>query len=252
MCMTFQVTKIYLLETFRNIGVLFGNLLPTFIFLGISFMLKKVSTLDTETLNYMIKGQFISFSVLIIIFSLAFSGVTIYLTDKKSEKVFEWLNKTDLTFTKYFIGIGLGVVIILNIFLTLTLYLYRVIIPIEAMGLVKIIMISNFSFICLYPLSYIVSSIFRNGKTANSMLIPIMLILMFSVTMTNLFVSIAGNDPQDYYKYLLWNPMLFLNDTIQYNLGLVNESWLPMYQYIVILLGLFILLYFFAKRLFKI
>ncbi|AAP11986.1 ABC transporter permease [Bacillus cereus] len=250
--MILQVTKIYLLETFRNVGVLFGNLLPTFIFLGISFMLTKQSSIDTETLDYMIKGQFISFSVLMAIFSLAFSGATIYLSDKRSEKVFEWLNKTDLTFIKYFIGLGLGVFVILNIFLTITLYLYSVIIPIEAIELVKISIISNFTLLCLYPLSYIVSSVFRNGKTANSMLIPIMLILMFSVTMTNLFVSIAGNDPQDYYKYLVWNPMLFLNDTIQYNLGLSNEPWLPMYQYLAILLGLFVLLYFFAKRLFKI
>ncbi|WP_100332271.1 ABC transporter permease [Bacillus xiapuensis] len=250
--MILQVTKIYLLETFRNVGVLFGNLLPTFIFLGISFMLTKQSSIDTKTLDYMIKGQFISFSVLMAIFSFSFSGATIYLSDKRSEKVFEWLTKTDLTFIKYFIGLGLGVFVILNIFLTITLYLYSVIIPIEAIELVKIIIISNFTLLCLYPLSYIVSSVFRNGKTANSMLIPIMLILMFSVTMTNLFVSIAGNDPQDYYKYLVWNPMLFLNDTIQYNLGLSNEPWLPMYQYLVILLGLFVLLYFFAKRLFKI
>lgn len=210
-------------------------------------MLTKQSSIDTETLDYMIKGQFISFSVLMAIFSLAFSGATIYLSDKRSEKVFEWLNKTDLTFIKYFIGLGLGVFVILNIFLTITLYLYSVIIPIEAIELVKISIISNFTLLCLYPLSYIVSSVFRNGKTANSMLIPIMLILMFSVTMTNLFVSIAGNDPQDYYKYLVWNPMLFLNDTIQYNLGLSNEPWLPMYQYLAILLGLFVLLYFLQK-----
>ena len=49
-------------------------------------MLTKQSSIDTETLDYMIKGQFISFSVLMAIFSLAFSGATIYLSDKRSEK----------------------------------------------------------------------------------------------------------------------------------------------------------------------
>ena len=39
-----------------------------------------------------------------------------------------------------------------------------------------------------------------------------------------------------------WNPMLYLNDTIQYQLSLVEQTWLPMSQYFVILavIGLFL------------
>ena len=84
------------------------------------------------------------------------------------------------------------------------------------------------------------------------MLVPLMLILLFSVTMTDLFVSLSGNDPQNYYKFLIWNPMLFLNDTLHYILGLAESPWLELTNYLLILLALFILLFIISKRLFVI
>lgn len=249
--MTLMITKIYLKETLRNFGALIGTLLPAIMFFVISIFIKNAASVGTETLDLMIRGQFLTTCILFTIFSVAFSGGTVYLTDKRSERVFEWLDKTNIKFYEYFIGLGLGILIILNIFLTIILLAFSTITTLELVDIGKILLISNFTFIALYPINYVLSSLFPNGKTATSMLVPLMLILLFSVTMTDLFVSLSGNDPQNYYKFLIWNPMLFLNDTLHYILGLAESPWMELTNYLLILLALFILLFIISNKTFR-
>ncbi|MGE7917639.1 ABC transporter permease [Viridibacillus sp. NPDC093762] len=249
--MILTITNIYLKETFRNYGVLFGNLLPAILFLGMSILLKKVASIDSETLDFIIRGQFISMSILLTIFSLAFSGAIVYLTDKRTERAFEWIDKTNIKFFDFFAGLGLGMLIIMNVFLAVILLAFSTITTLELIDIGRIILISNFTLLALYPISYLLSSIFPNGKTATTMLVPLMLILLFSITMTDLFVTLSGNDPQDYYKFLIWNPMLFLNDTVQYILGLAESPWMDIQNYLAILVVLFILLFIISKKSFR-
>lgn len=249
--MILTITNMYLKETFRNYGVLLASLLPTILFLIMAILIKNVASLDPATLDFIIRGQFISISVLLTIFSLAFSGGTVYLADKKTEKAFEWIDKTNIKFFEFFIGMGLGVLIILNVFLTIILVAFSTITPLSLVDISQILLISNLTLIALYPLSYLLSSLFPDGKTATSMLIPLMLILLFSVTMTDLFVSLGGNNPQDYYKFLLWNPMLFLNDTVQHILGLVETPWMKLTNYAAVLAILFIILFTVSQKTFK-
>lgn len=96
-------------------------------------------------------------------------------------------------------------------------------------------LICNFVLLALYPICFIIAGLVKNGKVAQSLLVPIMLILMFSITMPSLFITLAGQSPQDYYSFLSWNPMLYLNDTMQFHLNLIEQTWLPMYQYAIIL-----------------
>lgn len=249
--MILTIANIYFKETLRNIGVVFGNILPTIMFLIISIVLKNMESIDSETLDFIIRGQFISMSILLTIFSLAFSGGTVYLIDKRTERAFEWLDKTNIKFLDFFMGLGLGIFIIFNIFLTMILLAFGTITAIELTDIMRILLISNFTLLALYPLSYIISTLFPNGKMATSMLLPLMLLLLFSVTMTDLFVSLSDNDPQTYYKYLIWNPMLFLNDSVQYILGLSKSPWMNTENYLIVLVLLFILLFFVSKKSFK-
>lgn len=111
-----------------------------------------------------------------------------------------------------------------------------------------IILISNFVLLALYPLSFILAGLFKNEKVAQSMLTPIMILFMFSVTMTTMFLTLAEKNPQDYFIFLIWNPMLYLNDSLQMYLNLINETWLPQYQYCIILAVISLVLAAIAKK----
>ncbi|MFL0584954.1 ABC transporter permease [Solibacillus silvestris] len=249
--MTLLVTKIFLKETFRNIGVLLANFLPALIFIILSIFLSKVSSINSETMEYIVRGQFVTMSILLTIFSLSFSNSVIYLTDKRSEQAFEWMNKTNLKFINLFIGVGLGTIILLNIFLVFIVFGFNFTTGFTIGEVGNILLVSNVAFITIYPLSYVVSNIFPNGRIANSMLVPIMLILLFSITMTDLFVTLAESNPQDFYKFLIWNPMLFFNDSLQNILGMKDSLWLSLEVYSLTLVLVFVILTAVSKRTFK-
>ncbi|WP_068984665.1 MULTISPECIES: ABC transporter permease [Lysinibacillus] len=241
-----QIARMYMLENIRNLGMTIGNLSPAFIFLIMSVICKNMMT--EESFDYLIKGQFLPVSILMLIFSFAFSSATIYLADMKANKTFQWIQRTGVKPHTYYIGMGIGVFTLLNIFLVLLLIGYSFIIDISLSSYFMIILISNFVLLALYPLSFILASLFKNEKVAQSMLVPIMILFMFSVTMTTMFLSIAGKNPHDYYIFLSWNPMLYLNDSLQKYLNLINDTWLPQYQYCIILAVLSLVLAAIAKK----
>ncbi|WP_375199316.1 ABC transporter permease [Bacillus sp. RS11] len=241
-----QIARMYMLENIRNLGMTIGNLSPAFIFLIMSVICKNMMT--EESFDYLIKGQFLPVSILMLIFSFAFSSATIYLADMKANKTFQWIQRTGVKPHTYYIGMGIGVFTLLNIFLVLLLIGYSFIIDISLSSYFMIILISNFVLLALYPLSFILAGLFKNEKVAQSMLVPIMILFMFSVTMTTMFLSIAGKNPHDYYIFLSWNPMLYLNDSLQKYLNLINDTWLPQYQYCIILAVLSLVLAAIAKK----
>ncbi|GLC90547.1 ABC transporter permease [Lysinibacillus piscis] len=232
--MMIQIARTFMLENIRNYGVGFGNSLPAFLFLLISFAMKFV--VNEETFLYIVKGQFLPISILLLIFSFAFSSVTIYLADMKANRTFDWLKRTNVSSSTYYIGIGIGIFVLVNCMLISLLICYKLFIMISWGNVFSIVLISNFVLLALYPLSFILAGVFKNGKVAQSMLVPIMILFMFSVTMTTMFLTLAGKEPQQYFIFLIWNPMLYLNDSLQYYLGLTTMTWLPTYQYFVILI----------------
>lgn len=248
--MILQVAKSFMLESVRNTGVFLGNLLPAFLFIlcswGCTFGIKN----SPDTLEYIVKGQFLPISIMLLIFAFAFSSATVYLADLKTNKTIYWLKRTDISATSYYIGIGLGVFLLMNSVLLLLLVGYRLIITIPFTAIISIIAICNFVLLALYPLCFILAGIVKSGKVAQSMLTPVMLLFMFSITMTSLFLTLNEQQPQDYYVFLAWNPMLYLNDTLQFQLKLNDQTWLPLYQYIVILTILFVCLSLFAKKIY--
>lgn len=249
--MIIQIARIYMLENFRNVGVMVGNLVTPFLFILISWIIKMSFAGSEETLFFMIKGQFMPISILLLIFSFAFSSATIYLADLKAELTYNWIQRTDVTSFKYYLGMGIGVFTLMNIYLILLLIGYRLLIDIPLASMTMIVLVSNFVLLALYPLSFILASLFRNGKVAQSMLVPIMLVFMFSITMTTMLLSLAGKNPHDYYIFLGWNPMLYLNDIVQFNLDLIQKTWLPQYQYFMILTVLSLLLAIIAKKVYN-
>lgn len=249
--MTLSITKVFLQESFRNFGVLIANFIPALIFIIIAIFMNKVASVDQETMEYIIRGQFFTMTILLTIFSLAFSNSVIYLTDKRAEQAFEWMRKTNIKFINLFVGIGVGILVLLNIFLAIILVGFSFTTAFTLVEILNILLVSNVAFIVIYPLSYVISNFFPNGRIANSLLVPIMLILLFSITMTDLFVTLAGNDPQDFYKFLMWNPMLFFNDSLQQILGLKNSLWLSLKVYIITLVILFLILTTISKQTFK-
>lgn len=228
-----QIARMYMLESIRNPGMTIGNLLPAFIFMITSVICKNIVTGDT--IDFVIKGQFLPISILMLIFSFAFSSATIYLADLKANKTFQWIQRTGVKPQTYYIGMGMGVFTLLNVFLVLLLIGYSFIIDISLSSFFMIILISNFVLLALYPLSFILAGLFKNEKVAQSMLTPIMILFMFSVTMTTMFLTLAEKNPQDYFIFLIWNPMLYLNDSLQMYLNVINDTWLPQYQYCIIL-----------------
>ena len=187
---------------------------------------------------------------MLLIFAFAFSSATIYLADLKANKTIQWLKRTDISPASYFIGMGLGVFLLMNIVLVLILIGYALIISMSFTSVISIILICNFVLLALYPLCFIVAGIVKNGKVAQSMLVPVMLIFMFSITMTSLFLTLNEKQPQDYYAFLAWNPMLYLSDTLQFQLNLIDQTWLPLYQYVIILTLLCVFLSMFAKKIY--
>lgn len=228
------ITKSFIIETVRNYGVFIGNLLPAFIFILTSWVCTIAIKGDPSTLDFMIKGQFFPISIMLLVFSFAFSSATIYLADLKTTKTLQWLKRTAISPLNYFMGMGLGVFLLMNSALVLLLLGYRLLIEMTLESAMMIV-ICNFVLLALYPLCFIITGVVKSGKVAQSMLVPIMLVLMFSITMPSLFITLAGNAPQDYYAFLLWNPLLYLHDTMQLQLGFVEQTWLPMYQYFIIL-----------------
>jgi len=249
--MTISITKMFLKESFRNFGVLIANFLPALIFIVIAIFMKNVASINGETMDYIVRGQFFTMTILLTIFSLAFSNAVIYLTDKRAEQAFEWMSKTNIRFTNLFIGIGIGILILLNIFLAIILIGFSFATSFKWDETLGILLVSNAAFIVIYPLSYVVSNFFPNGRIANSLLVPIMLILLFSITMTDLFLTLAGKSPEDFYTFLIWNPMLFFNDSLQQILGMKDSLWLSLELYVIALLVFFLVLTVISKKTFK-
>ncbi|MGE7675460.1 ABC transporter permease [Lysinibacillus sp. NPDC094403] len=250
--MTKQIAKMYMLESLRNPGMAIGNLLPAFMFMITSVICKNFITGDaTNFIDIMIKGQFLPLSIIMLIFSFAFSSATIYLADMKVNKTFQWIQRTGVKPHTYYIGMGIGVFTLLNVFLVLLLIGYSFIIDISLSSYFMIILISNFVLLALYPLSFILAGLFKNEKVAQSMLTPIMLLFMFSIQMTSLFLTLAEKNPQDYFIFLIWNPMLYLFDSLQMYLNLFDETWLPQYQYCIILAVISLVLAVIAKKVFR-
>lgn len=128
---------------------------------------------------------------------------------------------------------------------------YSFIIDISLSSFLLIILMSNFVLLALYPLSFILAGLFKNERVATSMLQPIMLIFMFSIQMSTMFLTLAKKNPQDYFIFLIWNPMLYLFDSLQVSLNLISETWLPQYQYFMILTVLSLVLAAIAKKVYS-
>lgn len=164
-----------------------------------SFIIKFV--VNEETFQYMVKGQFLPVSILLLLFSFAFSSATIYLADMKANRTFDWLKRTKVVPSTYYIGMGIGVFALVNIALILLLGCYKLLIDITWSNFLLILLMCNFVLLALYPLSFILAGLFKNGKVAQSMLVPTMILLMFSITMTTMFLTLAGKDPQQYFIF---------------------------------------------------
>lgn len=246
------ISRTFMIESMRNTGVTLGNILPAFIFFICSSIFKITMTENEEVVNFLIKGQFLPISILLLLFSFAFSSATIYLADMKANKTFNWVKRTGVAPSTYYVGMGIGVFTLVNVFLILLLVCYSFLIDLSLISFLKIVFISNFVLLALYPLSFILAGLFKNGKVAQSMLVPIMILFMFSITMSSMFLTIAGKDPQDYFIFLSWNPMLYLNDSLQLHLNMVNETWLPEYQYFIILTIFSVLLAVIARKIYSI
>lgn len=244
------IAKSFVLESVRNIGVFIGNIFSVFIFLLCSWGVSLAMKSSPETLDFMIKGQFLPTSIIILIFLFAFSSTTTYLADLKANNTLQWLKRTDILPATYFIGMGIGVFLIMNSVLILVLLGYALLISMSLQSIITIILICNFVLLAMYPLSFIIAGFVKNGKTAQSMLVPIILIFMFSITMPSLFITLADKQPQDYYLFLAWNPMLYLTDMLQFQLNLQDQTWLPMYQYFIILSIFCLSLMFLAKKIY--
>ena len=246
-----QITKSFILESIRNTGVFVGNIVTPFIFILCSWGCTLAIKDSPETLDFMIKGQFLPISIMLLVFAFAFSLTTVYLADLRANNTLHWLKRTSILPTTYFIGIGIGVFLLMNGALIAVLIGYALLISISWKALVTIIIICNFVFLAMYPLCFIVAGVTKNGKTAQSMLTPVMLLFMFSITMPSLFITLSDKQPQDYYGFLAWNPMLYLTDTLQVQLQLQSTTWLPMYQYVIILSVVCACLTIIAKKLYR-
>ncbi|MGE7951372.1 ABC transporter permease [Lysinibacillus xylanilyticus] len=245
-----QIARMYMLESVRNPGMVFGNVLTAFMFMITSVICKNIVTGDA--IDFMIKGQFLPMSIIMLIFFFSFSSATIYLADMKANKTLQWVQRTGIKPLTYYIGMGIGVFALLNVFLVILLIGYSFIIDISLSSYLMIILMSNFVLLALYPLSFILAGLFKNEKVAQSMLVTIMILFMFSVTMTTMFLTLAEKNPQDYFIFLIWNPMLYLFDSLQVSLNLMGETWLPQYQYFMILTVLSLVLATIAKKVYNI
>ena len=104
-----QITKSFILESIRNTGVFVGNIVTPFIFILCSWGCTLAIKDSPETLDFMIKGQFLPISIMLLVFAFAFSLTTVYLADLRANNTLHWLKRTNILPATYFIGIGIGV-----------------------------------------------------------------------------------------------------------------------------------------------
>ncbi len=249
--MVWNVTKFYLLEQWRNKWTTFSQAMAPLIFLIFSLVIKNTMEND-HIVDLLVKSQFLPFTLLILIFSLALSLNSLLLSEKKEDGTFLLLKRTDLKLNSYFMGVALGIFIIFNLFLILFMFSYKVLIGIDGGAFLRICLFANVTLLCLYPASYILASFFKESKKVVAVLTPITLLLMFSITMPSMFAMIQDQNPHIYYKFLFWNPMMIMNDFTLLELNVVASPWLPTYQYLFILIGISAVLWFAALRMFKI
>ncbi len=249
--MVMNIAKFYLLEQWRNKWTVIGNIMAPMIFLVFALVMK--STIDDKaTADLIIKSQFLPFSILILIFSLALSLNVLLLSEKKEDGTFLLLKRTDLKLNSYFMGVALGIFVIFNFFLIFFMGCYELIVDIDLASMFTIWLFSNVTLLCLYPASYVLASFFKKSKKVVAFLTPITLLLMFSITMPSMLAMTQGQNPQMYYKFLFWNPMMIMNDITLFELDMITSTWLPTYQYLLVLIGLCAVLWFAALKTFRI
>lgn len=249
--MVMNIARFYLLEQWRNKWTVIGNIMAPMIFLVFALVLRNTIE-NKETADLIIKSQFMPFSILILIFSLALSLNVLLLSEKKEDGTFLLLKRTDLKLNNYFMGVAVGIFIIFNIFLVFFMACYDLLVGIDLNSLIMIWAFSNVTLLCLYPASYVLASFFKKSKKVVAFLTPITLLLMFSITMPSMLAMTQGQNPQMYYKFLFWNPMMIMNDITLFELDMIGSTWLPTYQYLLILVGLCAVLWFAALKTFKI
>ncbi|NGZ77502.1 ABC transporter permease [Saccharibacillus alkalitolerans] len=249
--MVMHIARFYLLEQWRNKWTVIGNIMAPMIFLAFALVLRSTIE-DKATADLIIKSQFLPFSLLILIFSLALSLNVLLLSEKKEDGTFLLLKRTDLKMNSYLIGTAAGIFIIFNFFLVFFLACYELMLGIGAGALISIALFANVTLLCLYPASYVLASFFKKSKKVVAFLTPITLLLMFSITMPSMLAMTQGQNPQMYYKFLFWNPMMIMNDIALFELNMIEGTWLPTYQYLLILIGLCAALWFAALKTFKI
>ncbi|MFD1413111.1 ABC transporter permease [Oceanobacillus jeddahense] len=245
------IAKSYILETVRNSGVFLGNVLTPIILIACSALVNVFLDHRPETVEFMIKELFLPFSIVLLLFSFSFNSATIYLAQLKANKTFHWLTKTNVSPFTYFLGMGIGVFILMNGFLIFILSGFAFLVSISISVFFTILLTCNIIFLAMYPGTFIVAGIVKNGEKAQTWLLPIMMILIFSIYMPSVFLPVSGINPQDYYIFLSWNPMLYFFDILHVQLNVIDHTWLNLYQYALILIGLSILLSILAKKIYN-
>ncbi len=240
-----KIISIYLKEQLRNKAVFLSTMITPFIIIICAFIMnKKIPTVSPM----IIKLQFIPLTLLMAIFMIALSPIIIYIAECHERKTFLLLQRTDLKTKDLFLGLLFASLIILNAITLAILLAYNFIVAIQFKTMLTIILYSNITLISLYPLSYLIASYFKTTKSANSVLAPIFILLILSVNLPPVFAALTHEKVETYYKFMVWNPMLFFQDITLVSLGSTAKTWLPTYCYNVGFILIFTVSYLLSKR----
>ncbi|WP_152911056.1 hypothetical protein [Streptococcus phocae] len=234
-----RMTKFSFLENVRNYGVLISAILPSFIFLIFSLVLQSVLK-NTEPIKLLLFGQFLPIGLMLLILSFTFTLNISNFTEKRETHFFDFLSHTDVSKWEFYIGTFAAMVLLFNVFQLPLLILFLSLVKNMYSNIIPISIASNLIFIAMYPLGILISLFINSTSKVNSIMTPINLILMFSISMPTLFASLLGKEATAFYKYLFWNPMLLLNDFILFQVGVTEKMWLSTGKTLLLLVALFL------------
>jgi membrane protein len=210
----FVVLRFHLIESLRNYQILLTNIALPILFVITSLLVENNSQMDPSELSLLIHSQFFSTSLLFGILSYSFSQPLQNLVEIIEEQSDLVLSQTDLKYFNFILGKRLGDLLLLNFHVLFVILLFSSLKSVSDVPVLKILLISNLSFFIINPISDYIATKIKTVKMANNIGTLAALLLIFSLTFTNMFSTLSTNNFSMIEKILVINPMFGFYDSL--------------------------------------
>lgn len=209
-----MVFRFHLIESFRNYQILLTNIALPLLFFITSLLIENNSQMNLIELRTLIYSQFFATSLLFGILTYSFSQPLQNFVEIIEEQSYLVLSQTSLKYFNFVLGKRFGDLLLLNFHVIFVMLLFNCLESVSEIPFWKILVISNLSFFTMNPISEYIATKIKSVKMANNIGTLAALLLIFSLTFTNMFSTLSTNDFHLIEKVLLINPMFGFYDSL--------------------------------------